>query len=1699
MENEDQESPSPSPVPGPSRVYDDDLSLGGEAEPYQARDQDDDLSLAGPSYRYLSDNGASPAPSHSGLDADYDIMGVSQEASMSLSRQFDVFGGPGPSSGSGACSSSSSSSYIQSSYPMLPSTSSSRAPGSSDPVFSAHSQPIHNELLHYSQPGHSSDWDPSQELPMSSGWGVSDSDNVQSEAAELRPGPSDWDTDNVGSGLPGPSGQLSLEQAVSGQLSLDTEDQDGGEIQWNASSSSMDRRQLGFSEENSIDSDVRQNINPFPASIESSSFAPQPSSSSRSNIRSMNATNSISQIVPSNISLADMMAAGPSSSIPRSFTIDSPPQPEGSSSKRVLSSPDGPESNKRQRFDPTEPNPSNLPLEIVDTDHIEDIIVLDGPGPSVPNIPSSMASQINREIENCLKDDSYSSSRNSSIDCIPGPSRGFQSRVSFGNVASSIDSNIQQYSRGLASLRPQNFNEEQGPPSPTGSEVFAPGPSRSNNEINLEPIELHDSPSGSDVGAARSSHAPSLHENNPNSPAPSESDPDEAGPSNRGFMVRFGAVNDIHEREAAPVDRPISPVNRARSRRNLSDSCLISSSTGPVDSNPPTPEMFGVSGDIDDEYSASPPLRRYNYRYSNDDDEAVVDSTVDSTNIPFIINEYEGNEVGNYEDSDDDTESESVAGSEASSTTSARIDDHRLSLPGQDDNEGISTSGQVDVGQFRLVPNDGDISFDRRINSVPLPSAQFDIEEIVLDDPPSILQPPEAEQSDIVPVTFKKPFIKKDRNLDLSHNSFEPIPGPSGQQREQMSGSSGFRRDSQPEPSVFSAQSLQGPSVLSREPYPNPAVFTRDPLPGSSEVARSSFSEHSNTSRGPLQSTSNLPRKSMPVPSPPSREPLPGPSMHQRQALPGSSGLSREPIPGPSGLNHEPYHRSSSLQRNVPSPAKIHENQANANASIFHEESYTSNLNIGLAFSGLPSSVTLTKASKSNASDQKDNKEGGNDGPSGAPKKSLVTRHYQELDKVTQVSGEPQNARHDEVSVTPFSEILRSSLEGNAPGPSNGSINGSRTYSLLNNLSEAGPSGSNKNDDEPNEDEEMDEEENSQQIFTVAVEESNVFLSSIRSRKGQPPKTAGELKEYLPLSDCKQPQPFLQDMDVEQSDSSQIVDQELNVEPAIVTPPKTESITITISDQPVQSRAVASLPSNYLSLRPLDSGTAVIAVRNIPMSCRFGPMEGRLKDPGQDLNSSVPLALIINGQCLDVSSEEESNWMRFIRPAFSEMEQNLTLQESDGQLYFTTTREILANEELRVWYSEEYAQQHSLPRKPIEQSNGQNNILPPVTAKKSCLISPTVGANLAEKSRKDSDGPSYTCDICHRKFERQASLLRHLALHKGDKNFNCDICGQKFSHTFNLDRHKKKVHNADFMGQHVCCSVCSMWFPSNMVLKVHMFSHHPNKEEQNWTVEDAMAQSGKSSNEEGQEEMKFQCPSEGCECQYDTWLQLVEHAMEHGSQYPPNNDASRNQGPIHKCELCYKTFATDLRLKKHMAVHAGDDKKPLECTDCGKRFLTNSALAGHVKTHAHPDTLYDCPICGIEFEQVSSLKDHVYIHKVNGTFTCPHCEKTFNEYPQIRKHIRAFHAEKRFPCTVCDKGFTGRDKLKVHMLKHSESKDFPCETCGKEFKRKDKLKEHIKRMHTASQSKNDEQVNQKDEQQQQEQSPSKFLPKVYIF
>lgn len=349
----------------------------------------------------------------------------------------------------------------------------------------------------------------------------------------------------------------------------------------------------------------------------------------------------------------------------------------------------------------------------------------------------------------------------------------------------------------------------------------------------------------------------------------------------------------------------------------------------------------------------------------------------------------------------------------------------------------------------------------------------------------------------------------------------------------------------------------------------------------------------------------------------------------------------------------------------------------------------------------------------------------------------------------------------------------------------------------------------------------------------------------------------------------------------------------------------------------------------------------------------------------------------------------------------------------------------------------------------------------------------------------------FQCEICHKVFPRNYSLQRHLIMHSGEKKYKCPICDMKFSHVYNRNRHVRrhrqrgetepviKPFKSLFrrkQGAEWICTHCDLTFDNSSLLNLHTLTHaaedvglsDPSMGDtynEHTIIMDGFQSVGNEEKCKCLEETFLKCPE--CTQEFSCKKQLIEHASSHGKILTKHRTFRGMINPLKpfKCNLCYKSFASDERLIRHYLVHGSEDSKPLQCDTCYKRFLNNSALACHIKIHSEEKKYYECPICKRAFDQIVTLKEHVRVHYENGGYTCPHCQKTFQEYNQIRKHIRAFHSERRYPCEKCDKIFPRPDKLKLHMLRHSDHREFLCANCGKQFKRKDKLKEHMKRMH----------------------------------
>ncbi|CAG9856821.1 unnamed protein product [Phyllotreta striolata] len=502
-----------------------------------------------------------------------------------------------------------------------------------------------------------------------------------------------------------------------------------------------------------------------------------------------------------------------------------------------------------------------------------------------------------------------------------------------------------------------------------------------------------------------------------------------------------------------------------------------------------------------------------------------------------------------------------------------------------------------------------------------------------------------------------------------------------------------------------------------------------------------------------------------------------------------------------------------------------------------------------------------------------------------------------------------------------------------------------------------------------------------------------------------------------------------------------------------------------ITDKPILSRAKATLPESYLSFGMSDGETTVIAKKIIPKRSQFGPLEGVLvtvkDDPNilKKLEENKLVFLVEKDENLcriDVTDENLSNWMMFVRKATNFEEQNLVITQENDAIYFVTTTNIAPKQELKVWYSNAYGEYYNLPVfQPAKQLNWpcfecslkfetsdelQNHLN--AHDKSSDENAKPKKKNISKSKRKlnkKSEG-AVECQLCRETFLKYN--YNSLKLHITQKHGNVKGTVEEYFTTINFFK----------------CDTCNVNFKSETLLKIHNFKHNPDTSD---------------------EQRNHICPD--CQKKYPTQRQLVLHVSQ---QHVFITD---ERPPKIKCSVCHKCFSQQERLLKHMEIHGSDDKKPLKCDICNKRFLNNSALACHSKTHFAEKKPFECPICKEAFNYLLNLKQHVPIHCENNCYTCPHCNKKFPKYSIIRKHIRAFHSERTHQCTDCSKIFHTLDKLRTHLLKHSDHREFLCAICGKQFKRKDKLNEHCKKVHSEERENTVPNVQQK---------MKKFMPKV---
>ncbi|CAH1402716.1 unnamed protein product [Nezara viridula] len=514
-----------------------------------------------------------------------------------------------------------------------------------------------------------------------------------------------------------------------------------------------------------------------------------------------------------------------------------------------------------------------------------------------------------------------------------------------------------------------------------------------------------------------------------------------------------------------------------------------------------------------------------------------------------------------------------------------------------------------------------------------------------------------------------------------------------------------------------------------------------------------------------------------------------------------------------------------------------------------------------------------------------------------------------------------------------------------------------------------------------------------------------------------------------------------------------------------------------ICDKPVICRAVASLPAKFLYFgKETGSSKGVFAKKEIPKRAQFGPMEGILQRTPSVTKHHLVLTIENNGEVewLDVSNENISNWMKYVRQAESADEQNLSLHQIGKNLYFRALNRIGPHEELKVWYSMAYAKPRNLPllsfaknRKAKKGSRCNTHL----SEKENVSVS-------SIKALKDGEVSKWKCSHCNKVFRSATPFNLHVLTHAADnletkENHNTNNqtpTPALLDSVTDCDKRNKNplsccIHTYD-------CPICKEIFYKVLHLKQHIKSH---------------AVDG-----------NFSCPF--CSKKYHEY----RHIRNHIRRFHCEKNFS--------CLQCSKRFSTLDKLKLHMLSHS--DHREFTCATCGKQFKRKDKLSVHMrrihlslKSKAestetsvndktlspqkgmnatdYSDYIYKCHICMLGFKRRGMLVNHLANR---------HPEVTPDSVPELNLPI--LKANRDYYCQYCDKIYKSSSKRKAHILKNHPGKKLPpgnaqistskkgvengtlsqtvgsvtthpqsCDWCHKQYASKAKLLQHQRKNH----------------------------------
>ena len=326
-------------------------------------------------------------------------------------------------------------------------------------------------------------------------------------------------------------------------------------------------------------------------------------------------------------------------------------------------------------------------------------------------------------------------------------------------------------------------------------------------------------------------------------------------------------------------------------------------------------------------------------------------------------------------------------------------------------------------------------------------------------------------------------------------------------------------------------------------------------------------------------------------------------------------------------------------------------------------------------------------------------------------------------------------------------------------------------------------------------------------------------------------------------------------------------------------------------------------------------------------------------------------------------------------------------------------------------------------------------------------------AQIKRKGHKRGPLKSHMCETCHKCFSSALVLKRHSVLHEHDPpSFACDVCSYKTRAKGNLIRHKKT---------HGICGVCLKKYPRGKDLDRHMDVH---KHEQ--YICDICRQTFRERKylirhiEHHFRVGKVVCKI--CSIQFPNENSLNLHMHVHGEHLESHTNVTlERQKPKHSCPVCQKQFLNGDDLNGHMTVHS----KHHVCDLCLKEFSSQKHLTKHIRNHSRLGFI-PCKVCSKKFRDTTSLKIHMKVHLSSdqSKLFCFQCLRQFDTMSDFKLHMLQHKGS--HTCGICSQVFSFKSNLTRHVRQyHFKLGILYCQICGKEAWNKSDLTRHMKAKH----------------------------------